>query len=131
MNRENNSEYQQELKNIINKGTDDFEKYIMLVATGTTVISLNMFMNIPDNRNCVVLFITGVILFFLSTILILIGHLISIDFNNKTLEELEKNALSQEKTDRRNRIITRINYCSIGLILIGFIFTIIFLFKNF
>lgn len=131
MSQNENNEFKEHLRNIIDKGSDDFEKYIMIIATGTIVLSLNMFVNIENEKICVHYFIIGIVVFFISIISILVNHLISIYLNGKTLNETEKDQYSENKRKCRNRIITFINVASIFLIVVGFIFIILFIHHNF
>lgn len=116
------------------KSQDDFEKYINLIASGGLGITLAFFDKIVDVKNAeyIVLIITGWVLLVLTLLSNLISHFLSINYSQKTIDEISKKDYDSVFTnvEKRNKKINILNIISIGAVITGIISIITFVTLN-
>lgn len=118
-------------RDLINKGEDDFEKNIVYISAGTLVLSLTFIekiVGISGAVNLWTLILSWCLLAF-SLITNLISHLISIKFNSN-VESMVYNNIPPDtvnhKINKYNKTMTFINWFSVGALIGGIIFLILY-----
>ena len=116
------------------KSQDDFEKYINLLASGGLAITIAFFDKIVNVRTAefIWLIIIGWILLVLTLLLNLISHNLSINYSQKTIDEInDKNYdCIFDNVKKRNKKINIFNKFSLGFLISGIISIIIFVTLN-
>jgi uncharacterized membrane protein len=112
-----------------NKSEDDFEKSLTLISAGSLGLSMafiEKIVTIDDSTNVWTL-ITGWVFLALTLFLNLISHLISSYYSRISQEEFDaKHKDLNKNIDKRNKNITRINWLTVILLIIGISFIVIF-----
>ncbi|RKS03268.1 MULTISPECIES: hypothetical protein [unclassified Flavobacterium] len=116
------------------KSQDDFEKYINIIASGGLAITIAFFDKIVDIKiaEYIALIIIGWILLVLTLVSNLISHYISIDYSQKTINEIDNEDYDNvlNNVGKRIKIVNQINLFSIGSLIGGITFIIVFVILN-
>lgn len=116
------------------KSQDDFEKYINLIASGGLAITIAFFDKIVDINKafCIALIVIGWILLVLTLLLNLISHYLSIQYSQKTIDEINDEKYDDVFTNvaSRNKIVDTLNLISIFSLITGISIIIIFVTLN-
>lgn len=116
------------------KSDDDFEKYITFISSGALGLTLTFINEISPLKESIGIWIisSGWILLALTLFINLLSHFLSSRYNEKTLKDIDENVDNTDfvcKLERRNNIISALNFISIGTLGLGItsilIFTII------
>jgi len=113
------------------KSDDDFEKYITLIASGGLALTITFIDKISPFETSVViwLMILGWVFLSITLFLNLLSHYLSSRYNEKTIDDLDKDISYENLTcriDKRNSIISTLNLISIISLGIGILSIIIF-----
>lgn len=116
------------------KSQDDFEKYINVIASGGLAITIAFFDKVVDihKSTYISLIIIGWILLVLTLLTNLISHYLSISHAQQTIDEINEKKYDDVfiNVKKRNGCIKILNGISIGSLIIGIIFIIIFVTLN-
>lgn len=116
------------------KSQDDFEKYINLLASGGLGVTLAFFDKIVDVKNAgfMGLIIIGWILLVLTLLSNLISHYLSINYSQKTIDEINNKNYDSVfiNVEKRNKKINILNLTSIATLITGIILIITFVTLN-
>lgn len=126
-------EFSSELKSIIQKSHESFEKQLNYISAGALGISMLFVEKVVKDINqshCTWLLIFAWAFFALTLISNLVSHIYTSNVHNKTLEEIYVENYDSEKAIRRNENIKYWNIISISLLSLGLISQIIFVTLN-
>lgn len=115
------------------KSEDDFEKNITYISAGTLVLSLTFIEKIVTIKGSQLIWalITSWILLALTLLLNLISHQVSSWYHDKTLDECDKKDDKVENNVlRRNSKMRNFNTTTIGFLILGIFFLILYCSKN-
>lgn len=124
-------EYWDVLQERLNKNEDDFDKKILYIGAGALLLSLTLLEKIIQFEKSTGLWIliTGWIFIVVSILLNLASHQVSAYYINQTQKEVVQDLSDierDEKNEKRNWVIRGINICSLGLLIFGISFILIF-----
>lgn len=127
------NEFAVELKSLILKSNEYFEKQLTYISAGalglSMLISEKIIKDLSVTKCKWMLFFTWILLG-LTLVSNLISHLYTSKLHNKTLEEINEKKYDYGKAVYRNKCINVWNFFSVALLLIGLVFQILFLIKN-
>jgi hypothetical protein len=132
--RQERSEYRRDLLAQKSKSDEDFEKYITFISSGALGLTLTFINEISPLKESIGIWIisSGWILLAITLFINLLSHFLSSRYNEKTLKDIDENIDNTDfdcKLERRNNIISALNFISIGTLGLGItsilIFTII------
>lgn len=126
-------EYQAELKLLIQKSHDSFEKQINYISAGALGISMLFIEKVVkdiSSSKCNSILIFSWSFFALTLLSNLLSHIYTSNSHDKTLSEIYSEAYDDKKAGSRNSNIKIWNIISIILLLLGIIFQIIFISLN-
>lgn len=127
------TEYSGELKSLILKSHEYFEKQLTYISAGALGLSMLISEKIIKDLSLAkckwMLFLTWILLG-LTLVSNLISHLYTSKLHNKTLNEINEGKYDYLKAVYRNKCINAWNLFSVALLLIAVVFQILFLIKN-
>jgi hypothetical protein len=126
-------EYSTELKTIIQKSHDSFEKqlnYISAGALGISILFIEKVVKDISSTQCNWLLKLSWGLFTLTLISNLLSHIFTATKHNQTLSEIYSDNYEPQKAIDRNRAIKNWNIVSVALLFCGIISQIIFISIN-
>jgi len=130
---ENIIKYSDELRVIIGKSYESFEKQLNYISAGTLGLSMIFIENVVNDLSLThsnFLIIISWISLGLTLISNLISHIYTSWVHGMTLSEIINNNYKFEKAEKRNNYIKYWNIVSIGLLILGIIFLISFVSTN-
>jgi len=126
-------EYAKELRNIIDKSNDSFEKQLNYISAGALGISMvlveKIVKDLSTTRSNYILIISWCFLG-LTLISNLVSHVYTSRVHSKTVAEIYDEKYDYDKAMLRNKSIGRWNTFSIAFLLIGITLQIIFIARN-
>lgn len=130
---ENLKEYSNELRNLIDKSNDSFEKQLNYISAGSLGLSMIVVEKVVkdlSNTHCNSILIISWV--FLASTLIsnLLSHVYTSKAHGRTYKEICDDKYDYDKAVARNNFIGSWNVVSISLLLLGLIFQIIFITIN-
>ncbi len=126
-------DYAKELRTLIDKSNDAFEKQLNYISSGTLAISMIIVEKLVKDLKIASekwLLILSWILLGATLISNLLSQIYTSKLHGRTLLEIDDDRYNFSSAKKRNRNINRWNFFSIILMLLGIIFQIIFLSKN-
>ena len=126
-------DYCDELKLLIQKSHDSFEKQINYISAGALGISMLFVEKVVKDitiTKCNSLLILSWVFFTLTLVSNLLSHIYTSNIHDKTLSEIYSENYDDKKAASRNRNIKRWNIISIGCLFLGITFQIIFISIN-
>jgi hypothetical protein len=126
-------EFKKNSEEILQKSQEDFEKQLSFISAGTLGISMFLIEKVikdlsSANHKWTIIFSWCLLGFTL--VGNLVSHFLAVQFNYRNIKEIDTDSYSQEKSKCRNNIIQGFNIATLGTLLIGIIFLIIFLSIN-
>lgn len=126
-------DYANELRKLIDKSHESFEKQLNYISSGTLAISMIIVEKLVQNlktSSCKWMLIFSWGLLGGTLISNLLSHIYTSRLHSKTLGEISNNNYNYDLANKRNKNINIWNFCSIVLLLSGIIFQIIYISKN-
>lgn len=125
----NLQQFRNNLVETLNKNQEDFERQLIYVSAGTLGASMFFIEKIVNDMSLAhykwLLIVSW--LFLGGTIVInAISHFIAMNFNYKSIEEIDKNEYSGKLALSRNRKLKYLNLVTVITLLIGILFLILF-----
>jgi hypothetical protein len=126
-------EYREELRNLVHKAGDAFEKQINYISAGALGLSMlfveKVVKDVSQSRlNCLLIF--AWILFSLTLLSNLLSHVFTTKIHNKTISDINDGNYDYVKTVLRNSQVMNWNYVSIAFLILGIVLHIIFVAVN-
>lgn len=125
--------YSEELKILIQKSHDSFEKQLNYISAGALGLSMLLIEKIVKDiqlTRCNWLLILSWTFFSLTLISNLVSHIYTSNVHDKTLKEIYNEEYKFESAIKRNKTIKCWNIISISLLFSGIIFQLIFIALN-
>ena len=125
--------YSDELKLLIQKSHDSFEKQINYISAGALGISMLFVEKVVKDitlTKCNCLLILSWAFFALTLVSNLLSHIYTSNIHGKTLSEIYLETYDDKKATTRNNHIKFWNLISISFLFLGIIFQIIFISLN-
>jgi hypothetical protein len=126
-------EYHCELRTLIDKSNESFEKQLNYISAGSLGLSMIIIEKIVKDLSitkCNSILIFSWIFLGLTLISNLVSHVYSLKVHSKTYKEIEEDKYNYRDAVKRNNIIGNWNLISIGFLLLGIILQIIFITLN-
>lgn len=126
-------EYSKELRVLIDKSHDSFEKQLNYISAGALGLSMIVVEKIVKDLNktaCNSLLIISWCFLGATLISNMISHVFTSRLHSKTIQEIDLDSYSQTNATSRNKIINNWNFVSIGLLLLGILLQMIFITIN-
>lgn len=114
---------------VLQKSQDDFEKQLSYISAGALGVSMFLIEKIVkdlSNAHCKWILIVSWSLLGFTLIGNLLSHYFCINFNYKTIEEIDSERYDRVKAEKRNSYVKFINTSTVFALVIGIIFLIIF-----
>lgn len=116
------------------KSQDDFEKYINIIASGGLAITIAFFDKIVEFKTAeyIALIVIGWISLTLTLLLNLISHYLSINYAQKTIDEINDKKYDDVfiNVNKRNQKVQCLNIISIVSLILGIVLIIMFVTLN-
>lgn len=125
--------FQTHLKELVLKSQESFEKQLIYISAGALSISIGFIKNVVgdlDKTSAEGLLITAWALMGLTLLLNLLSHVFTSNCHNKTIEEISEGKYDYKKALCRHNDIKKLNYSSIGTLIIGIILLLTFISIN-
>ena len=125
--------YCDELKLLIQKSHDSFEKQINYISAGALGVSMLLVEKVVKDitiTKCNSLLILSWVFFTLTLVSNLLSHIFTSNIHDKTLAEIYSETYDDKKATTRNSNIKFWNVISISFLFLGIIFQIIFVSLN-
>jgi len=126
---ENLSSFRKNSEVVLQKSQDDFEKQLSYISAGTLGISMFLIEKVVKDLTkvqCKWILIVSWSLLGFTLVGNLISHYFCINFNYKTIEEIDHDKYDRLKAERRNKLVKIMNTSTVFALVIGIIFLIIF-----
>lgn len=126
-------EYGKELRSLIDKSNESFEKQLNYISAGSLGLSMVIVEKVVKDLSttkCNSVLILSWIFLGLTLISNLISHVYTSRVHGKTYSEISENKYNYLLAVKRNKFIGNWNFISIILLLLGLIFQILFLTLN-
>lgn len=113
----------------LTKSQDDFEKQLVYISGGALTVSMFLIEKVVKDlphASCKWVLIACWTMLGFTLIVSLLSHFLCINFNYKTIEEIDADTYNPFKARQRNRIIKTINVSTFITLVLGIILLIIF-----
>lgn len=113
----------------LNKSQDDFEKQLVYISGGALAVSMFLMEKVVKDlakAECKWLLIACWATLGFTLIVNLLSHFLCVQFNYKTIEEIDADTYNFSKARTRNRIVKIINAATLVTLISGIILLIIF-----
>ncbi|MBL7719887.1 MAG: hypothetical protein JNL72_13700 [Flavipsychrobacter sp.] len=127
------SEYRNELARVRTSSGELFEKQLSYISAGALGFSMLMVDKIAKDISLILykpIIIISWIFFGLTLIINLLSHLYASHLHNKGIKDIDDDNYDSDKINFRNRKIELVNYVSVGTLLLGICFFVVFTSKN-
>jgi len=125
--------FREELISLLHKSQDSFEKQLSYISAGSLALSIGFIKDVVKNITtayCRGLLITGWILLGLTLLLNCISHIRAADLHNRTIKEINHDQYDNIKIARRYKEVSRLNWFTVGTMVLGILLIIIFVSIN-
>lgn len=125
--------YKEELISVLHKSQDTFEKQLSYISAGSLALSMAFIKDMVKDisgSHCKTLLILGWISLAVSLLVNCISHIRASELHNRTINEINCENYNDKKVSKRLREIRRTNWISVGAMVLGIIFIIIFVSIN-
>lgn len=126
---ENLIEFRKSSAATLTKSQDDFEKQLVYISGGALTVSMFLIEKVVKDlphAKCKWILITCWTMLGFTLVVNLLSHFLCINFNYKTIEEIDADNYNPVKARRRNRVIKAINVSTFITLVLGIILLIIF-----
>jgi len=125
--------YKEELIATHHKSQETFEQQLSYISAGSLALSIGFVKDIVkdiENADYRSLLMTGWILMVITLLLNLISHLLAVKFYSKSISEIHWRKFDSNRSDKRFKRITWLNWICVGTLVLGILLIIIFVNRN-
>jgi ABC-type phosphate transport system permease subunit len=125
--------YKEELVDLHKKSQETFEQQLSYISAGCLALSIGFLKDfVKDIAHAHTRFflMIGWILMIITLLMNLVSHLLSTGFYEKSISELNNQRFDSNKSDRRFKIVTILNWFCVGSLIVGILFIVVFVYNN-
>lgn len=122
-------DFRENSETTLTKSQDDFEKQLVYISGGALTVSMFLIEKVVKDlsrADCKWVLITCWTMLGFTLVVNLLSHFLCINFNYKTIEEIDADNYNPAKARRRNGIIKVVNVSTFITLILGIILLIIF-----